>query len=78
MLHLISMLQDPFENFTGIKFVFFHHFANRALIPFIFRWKSTKKFFFTDVSRECMGGGVVGAAEEIIPQPKLAISPDYS
>ena len=24
MLHLISMLQDPFENFTGVKFVFFH------------------------------------------------------
>ena len=23
MLHLISMLQAPFENFTGIKFVFF-------------------------------------------------------
>ena len=68
--------------------------------------KKHQNVFFSEVSREGIGGGVAGAAEEIIretckeldieiidmtmnedhvhlfikktPQPKLAISPDYS
>jgi len=45
MLHLISMLQDPFENFTGIKFVFFIILQIEQSYPLFSGGEAPESFF---------------------------------
>ena len=53
--------------FSQLHRPFFRHFAERAVIyHFFFEWKSARKAFSTEVSRESIGGDVAEVAGEII------------